>query len=360
MKILLITLRADHGGGPQHINLLIKNLSNNFNIFVACPEDKPYYEKWNVETKVKNIFELPHRQFKLRKFLELYNFIKENDITIIHSHGKGAGLYSRLLKLINPKLKVIHTLHGFHIQEYSFIKRKVYILIEKILSLMTNTFINVSYGEQKICLDFGIYKKNKSIVVHNGISKITHVINAKQKIGLKDKFIITTISRFDYAKNMLFAYEIAKQFKNNDQIVFLWIGDGEDKMELEEKAKEENINIVFTGFKKEIPLYLSATDIYLSTSRWEGLPYALIEAQSLNIPIVATNVVGNNEVVVNNKNGFLFTTLKESVQQMNTLVKDVNLYNKFKNFSEIHFESKFSINVLIEHTENIYNKVNNE
>lgn len=354
MNILYISVRADYGGGPQHIDLVVNNLSSNFDIFLACPNDKPYYENWKENKKVKDIYKMTHRKFTLKKLFGLNKFIKENKIFIIHSHGKGAGIYSRLLKILNPKLKVIHTLHGFHIQEYGTLKKHIYIYIEKFLTLLTDRFINVSNGEKNICLDFNIFKSDQSNVIYNGIRQIEPVENAKQKINLQGKIVITTISRFDYPKNMFCGYEIAKRFKGIKNIVFLWLGDGDDKMSLEQKAKDEGVNIVFTGFTKEIPLYLSATDIYLSTSRWEGLPYALIEAQSLGLPIVASNVVGNNEVVLNNKNGFLFESIDEACDCLSKLIENKPLYDNFSHNAKQSFKDKFEIKIMIERTEKMY------
>lgn len=356
-NILLITVRADHGGGPQHVDLIINNMSLDFNIFLACPQDKPYYQQWQENIRVKGIYELPHRKFTFKKLFGLNKFIKENQITIIHSHGKGAGIYSRILKLLNPKLKIIHTIHGFHIQEYGNIKKNIYIYIEKFLTLLTDKFINVSNGEKDICLNFNIFKTGQSEVIYNGIKQIDLIENAKQKVELKDKIVITTISRFDYPKNMFFGYEIAKIFKNNKNIVFLWVGDGNDKEQLQQRAKQEGVNIIFTGFTKEIPLYLSATDIYLSTSRWEGLPYALIEAQSLGLPIVATNVVGNNEVVVYEQNGFLFDSLDDACIAINKLIDNKLLYDDFSRNAKQNFQDKFDIKIMIDKTENIYRNV---
>jgi len=355
-NILLVTLRADWGGGPQHVDLSVNNLSEEFNIYIACPNDKPYYDKWKQNAKVKNIFVLPHRKFSFKKLIELSNFIKKNNIGIIHSHGKGAGIYSRLLKIFNFNIRVVHTLHGFHIKEYSRMKKIIYIFIERLLALCTNKFINVSKGEQEICLKYKLYPINKSIVIYNGIKQLKKIVDAKKRLKLENKFIITTISRFDYQKNMSFAYKIAKRFKDNKKIIFLWVGDGNDKKILEKQAKIDNLNIIFTGFTKDIPLYLSATDIYLSTSRWEGLPYALIEAQSLGIPIIATDVIGNNEVVQHNKNGFLFTTVEEARNAIENLIKYPSIYNKFSKNALQHYKDNFEIQHIIKQIVKEYKK----
>jgi glycosyltransferase involved in cell wall biosynthesis len=88
---------------------------------------------------------------------------------------------------------------------------------------------------------------------------------------------------------------------------FLLIGEGEERKEAEELIrKSANSNVKLIGYKANIDEYLLATDVYLSTSLWEGLPYTLIEAARAGLPIVASNVTGNNEVAIHDYNGFLF------------------------------------------------------
>ena len=356
-KILLLSLRADHGGGPKHVDLLINNLSSDMEIFLACPKDKPYYNMWSESKKVKDIFALPHRKFSIKKLLGLNKFIKDNDIEIVHSHGKGAGIYSRMLKILNPRLKIVHTLHGVHIGEYGFLKKSVYIFLERFLTLFTDKFINVSNSENSLCLKLRLFKKSKCEIVYNGIKALLKDDHAKIKFNLSGKRVVTTISRFDYQKNMSLAYEIAQNFKDNPDIVFLWLGDGDDRVKFEFMAQKDGANIIFTGFTDEIPAYLSATDIYLSTSRWEGLPYALIEAQSLGIPIVATNVVGNNEVVENGKSGFLFESAQQACRDIEILLNDEQIYGKMQGEALLNFKNKFDIGIAVRKVEKIYEEI---
>ena len=357
MKILFITLRADHGGGPKHIDLLINNLSSEIEIYLACPQDRPYYDLWNESKKIKDIFILPHRKFSVKKLLGLNKFIKDNDIEIVHSHGKGAGIYSRMLKILNSRLKIVHTLHGVHIGEYGFLKKSAYIFLERFLTLFTDKFINVSNSENSLCLKLRLFKKSKCEVVYNGIKALLKDDHAKIKFNLSGKRVVTTISRFDYQKNMSLAYEIAQNFKDNPDIVFLWLGDGDDRAKFESMAQKDGVNIIFTGFTDEVPAYLSATDIYLSTSRWEGLPYALIEAQSLSIPIVATNVVGNNEVVENGKSGFLFEDAQQACRDIEILLNDEKIYGKMRGEALLNFKDKFNIGAMIRKVEKIYEQI---
>ena len=97
MKILLITVRSDFGGGPRHVDQLINNLPQNIEIYVAYPQDgTPYGQEWNSNSRIKSRINIPFRKFSTKTLFEIAKFIKENSINIVHSHGNGAGVYSRV------------------------------------------------------------------------------------------------------------------------------------------------------------------------------------------------------------------------------------------------------------------------
>ncbi|WP_242927111.1 glycosyltransferase [Pontibacter vulgaris] len=356
-NILLITVRADHGGGPRHVDLLINNITSNYRIFVACPADKPYFEEWKGNNVVEDIFLLPHRKFKSKYLIKLANYIAANNITIVHSHGKGAGVYARLLKLFNANLKVIHTFHGVHTMNYGSAARKVYHVYERIANKLTDKFINVSYGERDICLANKYLTLDKQVTIYNGVPDLA-ALDIEDDPSHKQKFRVVTLSRFDIQKNMHLAFEIAKLLQSNSGIEFLWVGDGEDKEALEREAEKEGINnIIFTGFSKEPEVYLKSAHLYLSTSRWEGLPLALIEAASLSIPIVATDVTGNNEVVQNGVNGYLYepNSPAAAAKRILDLSLDKGTYKSLAINSRTIYENYFTVDKMVASTEQVYN-----
>jgi Glycosyltransferase len=351
-NLLLITIRSDVGGGPKHVDQLISNLSNRYHIFVASPFESPYGIKWEAQLQSSNFFELPHRRFDIIKFFLLIKWIKKNTITIIHSHGKGAGIYSRLIKVFMPSIKIIHTFHGIN-KHPNPLRNFIFIGIEKLLTKLTEKCIFVSYGELTKANNLGLHFGNKSSVIYNGITDPC-VINLRKKE--ESFFQITSISRFDYAKNMDVAFEIAKHFKESRKIKFIWIGDGEDKERLQEKSKEEGLNIEFTGFIDPFPLLCTA-DILLSTSRFEGLPYALIEACSMGIPIIATDVTGNNEVVENGYNGLLFNSISEATDQIDKLFTEPKLKLSLGLNARTRFLEYFTIDKMIYELNLVYESI---
>lgn len=361
-KIIFITVRSDIGGGPYHLNLLLKNLSNFFNFYIAAPLNIPYGFQWQEQLGINRFFELPFRSFNVIIFFRLLFFIKSNSIGVIHSHGKGAGLYSRLIKIFIPQIKVIHTFHGFHIQEYNFISRNLYILLERFLNLLTDLFINVSFGEQKICLRYKIFNEKKSHVIYNAVSSVELPIESKIKIRSKlelpyEKFIIISVLRFSYQKNLPLLINIAGRLNYTDRFLFLIIGDGEQRKEVEQLILgKKNKNIKLLGFRNNIVEYLLASDIYLSTSLWEGLPYSLIEAASCGLPIIASDVTGNNEVVIDCENGYLFNLNKPeiAVEKILELANSENQMKILRENSLKIIEDKFPLSKMIKEMKEIY------
>lgn len=289
MNILLITVRSDFGGGPRHVHQLIEELPSSINLYMAFPQGKPYGDLWKSHSRIKEYINIPYRKFSLKYLLLLRRFIIENKISIVHSHGNGAGLYSRILKIILSQIKVVHTFHGItnnYSSYFTFCANKI---IGRCFKYLTDRFILVSNGEFNLGKSMHFLSADKSTVIYNAIAD-----EGIKSCKHDNKFVIISLSRFDFQKNMDMAYEIARILSFDREIEFWWVGDGDDFLRLKQKSVEENVNIKFIGFSDFPMHYLKSADLYLSTSRFEGLPYALIEAASVGLPIVATDVIGNN------------------------------------------------------------------
>ncbi|HEX9250883.1 MAG TPA: glycosyltransferase [Ignavibacteriaceae bacterium] len=367
IKILHLTLRSDWGGAPKHIDILYKNINPDFLIYFAAPISEPYGTSWYKSVGKERFFELEHRKFSILKLVQLKLFIKNNGIKIIHAHGKGAGLYGRLLKILLPKsIKVIFTFHGLHIDKYSPLKKKLYILYEQFFSRFTDLFISVSNGEKDNCIRHKIFNSQKSKVVYNSIPEL---INQKSKTDLRveldlpiEKFIVLSIVRFSFAKNIEDTIAIADLLKPDQRFLIVLVGDGETRAEIESEIKNRKLNnILLPGFKNNPLDYIATSDVYLSTSRWEGLPYSLIEASMMGLPSVASDVVGNNEVVKNDFNGKLFKpgNLKAAAQSIIEICTDKRLSEFYSMNSKKFYNDNFSVDKMITQMQNIYNEIIN-
>ena len=230
-KILQITSRADYGGGPEHLKHLISGLNSSFDFFIAAPSDKPYFE---IFKKYGLCIEIQHRKFSVRSLISLLNAVKKHKIDIIHSHGKGAGIYSRILGLMTGK-PVVHTFHGFHYTHLNPLHRWFYLSIEKLFAYSTAVFISVSESEKNSCLNAGVVSHDRIVVVLNGVSIPTF----RKRALTKKETTLVNISRLSREKGMDVLLDIVRSLSQKYQgFRLLIIGDGPERVSLERKARE--------------------------------------------------------------------------------------------------------------------------
>ncbi len=255
-----------------------------------------------------NLIELDMiREFSVLKDLSslvnLYKTLKKINPDVVHLHSSKAGAIGRLASfmLFKKKLKVFYTPHGYSFirEDISNFSKKKYWWIEKLVQKFFGGTI-IACGDTEYVLS---KKIGKSILNRNGIS-----VKELQKYVSEYKtkrLTIGIVARITFARNPTLFNEIALLFPKYD---FVWIGDGE----LIDKITAPNIRV--TGWfmdSEKVFFELNKIDIYLQTSLWEGLPIAVLEAMAMSKPVIATNIIGNKDLVVTNKTGFLFNDLNE-------------------------------------------------
>jgi glycosyltransferase involved in cell wall biosynthesis len=304
MRILFLTLRADFGGGPEHLYQLLKHRAPDIDAYVACPNDPPYADRYRDLLGPDRIIWLPHRAFRLSALYTLWKAARRHDLDLIHSHGKGAGIYARLL---GPLLRVpvLHTFHGLHVGSYGPLMRALYIWIERLLSLATRTFICVSDGEASQIAAARLAPVHKLQVIPNGVA-IPEAVTRPDWTG--GRLHIVAVNRFDHQKNPDLLVDIATQLRPLVDFRMDVIGTGP-------RFEDIRARIAATGLSDHVILHGAVTDprrtyrsahIFLSTSRWEGLPLALLEGMSEGLCVLATDVVGNADAITHGSDGLLY------------------------------------------------------
>ncbi|WP_422106678.1 glycosyltransferase [Winogradskyella sp.] len=274
-----------------------------------------------------------------------YKIIKSVEPDIIHLHSSKAGVIGRLSYILyaNSRVKLYYTPHGYAFlrKDISKFQRKMYWLIEySMKKLSGGTTIACGDTELEYSNKFG-----KSILVRNGVNlpNITKHLESFSNRTLT----VGILGRITFARNPKMFNEIAERLK---ELNFIWIGDGE----LNSTIDADNIEVTGWFPNREVGLrYLNNIDIYLQTSLWEGLPISLIEAMTLKKPIVATNIIGNKDVVEHGVNGFLFDTVDDCVHYINQL-KDQKLRASFGENGRLIADKKFDFEKNLEQLSLIY------
>lgn len=251
----------------------------------------------------------------LISLLKIYKIIKKNRYHLVHTHTAKAGFLGRLAAKLAGVPVIIHTYHGFPFNDFMAKPvRKFYILLERVLGLMSNCLITVSTLNWHRAHNLKLAPSKKLVTIYSGIdfSKLNVKINLEQKKTVleipPDKKIVGWIGRFMEQKDPQNYLEAAVRVAaTRDDLVFLMIGDGPLKSAIIDLSKKLAINsrVKYFSFRDDIHEVMQLFDIYVLSSRWEGLGRSLTEALYLARPTVATNVEGVPELVINEKTGLL-------------------------------------------------------
>lgn len=289
LRVLLITARADHGGGPRHIlDLLRAFAGSDITFYMGAPLQEPYAPQFLKLTK--KFFEIPAQSFSPFAFFRLLRIVRRARIDIIHSHGRGAGLYSRLLGLLTG-CRVLHTFHGIH-RDPSFAGR-VKLKMDQALSFLPFTPIFVSENEQREAINFHCVRPHQpGYVVENAVdtSRFTGRLVAPFSMmtaGAKStgQIRIGGFTRPDLAKGPdLFIY-LVREFEKEAA----WSCAGILSGELASFGRvPETLEIL--GRIDEPSTWLKSLDVFVSTARNEGLPLGVLEAMASGCVCILSDI----------------------------------------------------------------------
>jgi len=353
MEIIHV-VEAFGGGILDFLKILVSNIEANHIIIHALRKDTPkdykdFFEKdvklihWKYASREIN----PINDFKA--FLELTNILKRlskrKKIEVLHLHSSKAGFLGRLsAKLLRLNSKVIYTTHGisFLRKDVSLIEKEIFIFLEKLAYKFGGKVIACSRSEAEFIRNYGI----NANYIYNGIK----CPNFNKKIQKKEKIKIITVGRIAYPKNPYLFQEIAKEFLPYENIEFIWVGDGE----LRSTINLPNVKITGWLPQKEVFNILSQADIYLSTSLWEGLPLAVLQAMCAKLPLVLHNCIGNVDLVEEDYNGFLFRNKVEAVKKLRTLISFKRKRISMGEASLRLVKTKFSLEEMLKKYRNLY------
>lgn len=308
-RVLMITGRSDVGGGPEHLFQLAKGLGDRADVHIAAPREGVYAKRFQNLVGTDQYVPIPHRQFSLRSCYRLSSYIRQHEIDVLHSHGKAAGTYGRLLSAVLRR-RCVHTFHGIHVDDYGWAMRIAYRLYEATASLSTTTAIFVSPSERVHAEDASIRLFSSVVVVPNGVP-VRDGSSLRTKSVRSRPFRVLCSNRFNRQKNPELLLEIVRLAADRlspRDIEFVVVGDGQLAASFDASVACEGLDkyVQRSPFTRDFGTLLEQSDAFLSTSRWEGLPLTILEAFAVGVPVVASDVVGNSDLVEHGTTGMLF------------------------------------------------------
>jgi len=393
-KVLRIINRLNLGGPTYNTALLTRFLEPEYETMLVSGVKLDFEEssefivhKYGIKPFYVNDMHRslnPIRDYKT--YLELRRIIRKYKPDIVHTHAAKSGALGRLAAYHENIPIILHTFHGHVFHSYfNKIKSWFYIIIERLLAKISTKIIAISpLQKQELVENYNLCKKNKITVIPLGFDLQIFQKNMEEKRKLfrkkysikDDEIAVGIIGRLTSIKNHRYFLNMLKLLldQTNNKIRAFIIGDGEDRAMLESYAKQLDISyttekdvvhdkeLCFTSWEKEIDKVNAGLDIVTLTSLNEGTPVSLIEAQAANNPIVATNVGGVSDILIENETGLLAdrNDFIDFAKQLNKMIDDKTLrdYMTQKGFNFVN--TKFGYLRLIQDMKGLYNKLMSE
>ncbi len=355
MNILHIVLGLNIGGLERLVLDLVRFRSRDINPTILCLEKKgPLGEGIN-DIRIMELGKKDGFDWKL--FTRIRDIAKEGRIDLIHTHNQAAHIYGSIAGLISG-IPVVHTKHGRNRSE----DRKATCL-NRLCSMLSRKVVTVSVDSAQVSTVIENVPAHKVTTIHNGIdidafSSLSPSRSASPAVNIG--IVARLVPDKDHLTLLRSCKILARDFSN---FTLFLVGDGPLREGLQAAAVELGIarNVRFMGFRHDVATLLRSFDIFALSSVTEGLSLTLLEAMASGIPIVATDVGGNSEVVVHGKTGFIVPAQSPEAfaDKLLLLSKDSKLRVQMGNAGRKRVEEKFNIRITAKRYEALYHEIIN-
>ncbi len=317
MKILHIVTLSEWGGAQHIVYLLAKYLQAEHDISVACAPGGLLGERLHElgirVIEIPELCRLPHPFKDLRALWKLYRLIQTEQFDIVHTHSTKAGLLGRFAARLANVSIILFTAHGWAFCEgRPWLWRWLLAQAERLPALFSTKIICVSEHDRQLALKFGVAPQEKLTVIYNGLdpspfASSTDPNELRRELGLPpSEKIITMVGRLAPPKDFETLLAACEGLEHPSWRLLI-LGDGPLRSRVVRVIGTKGLQnrVLLMGERQDVPRFLQASDIFVLSSRWEGLPLVVIEAMLAGLPVVATRVGGVPELVEDGVTGLL-------------------------------------------------------
>lgn len=302
MKIVLVVTGLGMGGAERQVCDLADEFATlGHEVILISMTGVP------VNRPMSNVVEIVSLNMKKTLLGFIYSYVNASQIIkkfkpdVVHSHMIHANIFTRLLRLAIKFPKLICSAHSSN--EGGRGRMLAYRLTDGLCDLSTN----VSHEAVDISVLRGAMPAHRIVAMQNGIDITRYSYNPasrdriREELGIaSDTLLLLAVGRLTKAKdypNLLRAFSILPTEFGLAQLVI--IGSGEEELVLKQLAKDLDVSsrTHFLGLRRDVGDWMSAADIYVMSSAWEGMPLVLLEAMACQRVVVATDCGGVKEVI---------------------------------------------------------------
>ena len=359
--VFLLITKADIGGAQIHVLSLIRSLKHRIRFTLGCGEQGYLTEQAN-QAGIEFVI-IPNLQRKISPGRdlscvgEIRKILRSLKPDLLHAHSSKAGVVGRLgAKLAGTKS--LFTAHGWAFAEGIGFRQRCYgLAAEWILAQLSDGIITVSEYDRDLAIRHKIRAQGGNWSIQNGVDPI----RGKPGQLASEKIRILNIGRMTRGgqKNQKLLLQALSGVHREFTLTI--VGSGDLKPELEQLAVSLGLaeKTRFVGSTADINPWFLEAQIFVLSSDYEGLPLSILEAMSIGLPVVSTDVGGVKEAVLDGVTGFLVNRgdrlrLGEKITE---LIDNPELRTKFSKNGLAHYEKHFQLENMCDQTMKVYEKL---
>ncbi|MDX2360488.1 MAG: glycosyltransferase [Crocinitomicaceae bacterium] len=383
IKVLRIINRFNIGGPTYNATFLTAFLGEKYETMLVggLPDvgesDSLYIlEQYGVKPQlIKEMVRQPNIKSDREAYQKLKQIIEEFKPDIVHTHASKAGALGRKAAAACNVPIIIHTFHGHVFHSYfGRVKTSIFKAIEKNLAKKSDAIIAISnIQKNELTQEHKICSADKVRVVPLGFDlqsfhdkRISERENTRKKYGIEpDEIAIGIIGRLAPIKNHDYFLDVIEQVfdQADEKIKCFIVGDGPEResiiLRVNEINKKGNNSIQLTSWISDIGTFNAGMDLICLTSKNEGTPVSLIEAQAGGIPVVTTEVGGVKDIVLEGETGFIVPAdnKKMFVEKVLELVNDEKKREKMSQNGWNYVRERFHYTTLVRNMDALYTEL---
>ena len=362
--LFLITGLAYGGAETQVVRLATRLKERGWEVrIISMTPPKAYVEELEAAGIPVASLGIRHKLPDPRPILRLVQLIRTWQPNVVHSHMVHANLLARLVRPLAPVPTLICTAHN--IDEGGRFREFLYRLTDLLCDLTTQ----VSQAGLECYVRVGAVPRGKIRYIPNGVDTgrfrpdLETRSRLRRELGLQNAFIWLAVGRFDVQKdypNMFHAFARVAQERSEARLII--VGKGPLRPAMEEIVQTLGVKdlVGFLGTGRDVPGLMNAADGYVMASAWEGMPIVLLEASSTGLPIVATDVGGNCDVIRDGETGFLVPPKNPEVLA-GAMVRLMDLSEgerrRMKEAGRRYIEASYSLDRVVDMWETLYHEL---
>ncbi len=311
-------------------------------------------------------------------FIHIFLIYRSQKYNIIHTHSSKAGILGRLAALLYNltrrlcnvecvKCNVVHTVHGWSFNDYQHpIVKNLFIFLERIAARFTTRIICVSKSDIEKGLKYKIAPRDKFVLIKYGIplaefkKPVVNILEKRKELGIKNQDpVIGMISCLKPQKSPLdFIKASVRICEKMPDTNFLLVGDGVLKNRCKKALAPTPLNgrFIFSGWRRDVSEILDIMDVVVLTSKWEGMPIAIIEALCKGKPVVVTDTGGTRELVQDGINGYLAQpgSYEEIADKTIKILKDKQHFSVMAENASASIDERFDSATMVNEVDRLY------